>query len=112
MHVKTLMARGLVLASLAGGLPAWAGMALPDHQEFEAALQVPFRSAAVARPINLHFEYPGAAPGTPVAWEVALLGHDGRLLRRWQGQTTLQARTAQASVHWGGYDSQHRALAD
>lgn len=110
MHVKTLLARCLLAAGLAGGIPAWAGMALPDHQEFDASLQVPFRAATAARSIVMHFEYPGAAPGTPVAWEVALLGRDGQPLRTWQGQTVLHARTALASVRWDGRDNQHRAL--
>ena len=109
MPVKTLMARCLIVAGLACGMPAWASMALPDHQEFGAALQVPFQAAA-ARSIAMHFEYPGATSGTPVAWEVALLDHDGQVLRSWRGHTVLHARTAQASVRWDGYDSQHRAL--
>ena len=105
------MARALMLAGLGCcGLPvAWAGTVLPDHQEFEAALQVPFQAAA-ARSITLHFAYPGAAPGTPVAWEVALLDRDGRVLRAWNGQTTLHARTAAARVRWDGKDERHHAL--
>ncbi|SEJ20658.1 CehA/McbA family metallohydrolase [Frateuria terrea] len=110
MQVKTLTVRGLMLAGLACGMPAWAGMTLPDHQEFDAALQVPFRAEA-SRPITLHFEYPAATPGTPVAWEVAILDRQGRVRRAWQGHTVLQQRTAQAGVNWDGYDSRHRALA-
>ncbi|WP_424682014.1 CehA/McbA family metallohydrolase [Frateuria sp. YIM B11624] len=105
------MARALMLAGLGCcGLPAArAGTALPDHREFEASLQVPFQAAA-ARTIALHFAYPGAASGTPVAWEVALLDRDGRVLRRWDGHTTLRARTATASVRWDGRDDAHQAL--
>jgi hypothetical protein len=105
------MARALVLAGLGCcGLPAvWAATALPDHQEFEASLQVPFQAAA-GRPVTLHFAYPGATPGTPVAWEVTLLDRDGHALRAWQGQATLHARTATASLRWDGRDNRRQAL--
>jgi hypothetical protein len=111
MQARLLMARALLAAGLGccGLTAARAGTALPDHQEFEASLQVPFQAVA-ARTIALHFAYPGAASGTPVTWEVALLGRDGRELRRWDGHTTLHARTATASVRWDGKDDARQAL--
>src|SRR5690349_12132225 len=111
MQARFLMARTLMLAGLGCcGLPAaWAATALPDHQEFEASLQVPFQATA-GRPVALHFAYPGAAPGTPVAWEVALLDRDGRVLRAWEGHSTLHARTATARLRWDGKGSHGEAL--
>lgn len=109
MSMMKMMARSLMLAGAMLCLPAMAASALPDHQEFDAALQVPFR-AAVSRPIVMHFEYPGAAAGTPVAWEVALLGHDDQILRQWSGSTAMQQREAQATVHFDGRDSHAKPL--
>ena len=111
MQARFFVARALMLAGLGCcGLPAaLAGTALPDHQEFEASLQVPFQASA-GRPVLLHFAYPGATAGTPVAWEVALLDRDGQVLRAWGGHTTLQARTATAHLRWDGKDDQRQAL--
>ncbi|AND70020.1 hypothetical protein ATSB10_25660 [Dyella thiooxydans] len=91
--------------------PALATMPLPDHQEFGVALQVPF-TASATRPITLHFEYPGAAPGTPIAWEVDVLDASGQVRRHWQGSTTLaRARDSLVRMNWDGRDAQHAALA-
>ncbi len=109
MQWKTMIARSLVLAGLVFCWPALAAPALPDHQEFDAALQVPFRADA-ARSIVMHFEYPGATAGTPVAWQIALLDRGGNALREWNGSSVLHTRTAQASVGWDGFDSRHHAL--
>ncbi|MHB1056408.1 MAG: CehA/McbA family metallohydrolase [Rhodanobacter sp.] len=109
MPLTTMIARGFVLAGLMFCLPAPATTVLPDHQEFDAALQVPFRAHA-GRSIVMHFEYPGAAAGTPVAWQVSLLDRRGNAVREWNGNSVLHTRTAQASVAWDGLDSRHRAL--
>ncbi|WEN14189.1 Ig-like domain-containing protein [Rhodanobacter sp. AS-Z3] len=58
----------------------------------------------------MHFEYPGANPGTPVAWQIALLDRDGQLLREWNGGSVLHTRQAQASVRWDGLDAQLKPL--
>ncbi|MFC5525648.1 Ig-like domain-containing protein [Rhodanobacter ginsengisoli] len=108
--MKKMITRSLVLAGLVVCLPTLAGPAvLPDHQEFDAALQVPFQAAA-ARSFIMHFEYPGAAVGTPVAWQIVLLDRSGNPLREWNGSTALHARQSQASVSWDGLDSRHHAL--
>ena len=99
-----------MLAGLVMCLPTPAAPLLPDHQEFDASLQVPFRGDA-ARLIVMQFEYPGAAAGTPVAWQISLLDHAGNRLRTWDGNAVLHKRTAQATVTWDGLDSQHHALA-
>lgn len=110
MQMKKLISRTLVLASMVVCLPTMAkSPSLPDHQEFDAALQVPFRGDA-ARSIIMHFEYPGAVVGTPVAWEIALLDPSGDVLRNWNGHTTMQTSTAQAHMTWDGLDSKHQPL--
>jgi hypothetical protein len=110
MQLKNMIARSLVLAGLVVCLPTPAAPLLPDHQEFGASLQVPFRGNA-ARIITMQFEYPGAASGTPVAWQVSLLDHAGHELRAWDGNAVLQKRNAQAQVTWDGLDGKRHALA-
>jgi hypothetical protein len=109
MSLKTTIVCGLVAAGLVFCLPAPAAQLLPDHQEFDASLQVPFQASA-ARSITMHFEYPGATAGTPVAWQIALLDRSGNAVREWNGNSVLHARTAQASVRWDGFDSGHHTL--
>ncbi|RCS30798.1 carbohydrate-binding protein CenC [Rhodanobacter denitrificans] len=108
MNWKTRIAGGLLLACSIVAAPAFAG-SLPDHEEFEATLQVPFRSTGV-RPVTMHFSYPGAMPGTQVAWEVAVLGHDGGELRTWQGHSALGTGSTRAQVPWDGLDRQGHAV--
>ena len=111
MQRKSRIAGSLVLAGAVFCTPALATMPLPDHQEFGVALQVPF-TASATRPITLHFEYPGAAPGTPIAWEVDVLDASGQVRRHWQGSTTLaRARDSLVRMNWDGRDAQHAALA-
>jgi len=103
MDLKSMMAGGLMFAGVFVVGSAFAGV-LPDHEEFEAGLEVPF-AAAGARPIALHFSFPGATAGTPVAWEVVLLGANGSPLRTWKGQSAISAGHAQARVNWDGRDA-------
>lgn len=112
MQLKNKMLRSFVLAGLVSCAPAWAatGPAMPDHHEFDAALEVPFQAASV-RPIILHFGYPGATVGTPVAWEISLLDRGGHLVRQWNGSTIMHSPNAQARVMWDGYGVGRRALA-
>jgi hypothetical protein len=111
MQKKSWIAGSLVLAGAVFCTPALATMPLPDHQEFGVALQVPF-SATATRPITLHFEYPGAAPGTPIAWEVDVLDASGQVRRHWRGSTTLaKARDSLVRMNWDGRDAQRAALA-
>ena len=109
MQLRNKMLRSFVLAGLVSCAPVWATTAMPDHHEFEAALEVPFQAAGV-RPIILHFGYPGATVGTPVAWEISLLDRGGHLVRQWNGSTIMHAPNAQARVMWDGYGVSRRAL--
>jgi hypothetical protein len=109
MPSKKLIVCSLVLAGAVNCLSALAAVSLPDHHEFDATLQAPFRAAA-ARPITMQFSYPGAAAGTPVAWQIALLDRAGSVLRQWQGETRLRGSISQASVRWDGVDRNGRAL--
>lgn len=109
MSWKTKIVRSLVLAGCVACWPTLAAPLLPDHQEFDASLQVPFQAAA-GRDIVMHFEYPGANPGTPVAWQITLLDRQGSLLREWNGSSVLRTRQARAGVHWDGLDAHHKVL--
>ncbi|SFR92881.1 FlgD Ig-like domain-containing protein [Dyella sp. OK004] len=109
MELKRMMVGGLLAAGMMVLTPVMAG-SLPDHEEFEAALHVPF-NATGARNITLHFSYPGAAQGTPVAWEVELLSPNGAVVRSWQGQGAIRAGGTQAQVAWDGRDASGHALA-
>ena len=100
MEWKKLLIGGLMTAGVLGVYPAMAG-SLPDHEEFETGLYVPFQGAGV-RTVLLHFSYPGAAQGTPVAWSVDLLDGQGHVQRNWQGQSALRAGGTQARVAWDG----------
>ncbi|OZB61598.1 MAG: carbohydrate-binding protein CenC [Lysobacterales bacterium 14-68-21] len=111
MQRKSWIVGSLALAGAVFFTPVLANMPLPDHQEFGVALQVPF-TATATRPITLHFEYPGAAPGTPIAWEVDVLDASGQVRRHWQGSTTLaKARDTLVRMSWDGRDAQRAALA-
>ncbi|WP_049623899.1 CehA/McbA family metallohydrolase [Frateuria defendens] len=102
-------AAGMLLAGAMVIAPAHAAV-LPDHQEFDAMLEAPFKADG-ARPVALRFTYPGAAPGTALAWEVDALDRQGAVLRHWQGQTALGAgAAAQARLSWDGRDSHGDAL--
>ena len=59
----------------------------------------------------MHFEYPEATAGTPVAWEISLLSRDGSELRQWSVNTTMRQRNAHARINRDGPDSQARPLA-
>lgn len=89
MRLRTWITRSLMLAGWVACWSAPAAPVLPDHQEFDAALQVPFQAHA-GRAIVMHFEYPGAASGTPVAWQVAVLDRGGQVLREWDGGATTR----------------------
>lgn len=100
MEWKKLLTGSLMTAGMVFALPVLAGT-LPDHEEFETGLYVPFQGTG-ARTALLHFSYPGAVQGTPVAWSVDLLDGQGRVLRNWQGQSALRAGGTQAKVSWDG----------
>ena len=108
MEWKKLLTGSLLTAGIVMALPALAG-SLPDHEEFETGLHVPFKAAG-ARAITLHFSYPGATAGTPVAWEVALLDRNAEVLRTWQGQSAIRAGGTQAQVTWDGRGASGQAL--
>jgi hypothetical protein len=104
MVAGSLLAAGMMVLA-----PAMAG-ALPDHEEFDAALKVPFKAQG-NRAIGLYFSYPGVASGTPVAWTVDLLDTHGAVLRSWRGQAALRTGGTQAQVMWDGLGANGQALA-
>jgi hypothetical protein len=117
---------GLFMAALSGGAPhAWAApeshdssrlvvpaSKLPDHEEFEATLAVPFAASAgtAARDFALRFEYPGVGSPQVVAWELTLRDARGAAVRRLLGETGLQQHAVIRTVHWDGRSDSGRTL--
>ncbi|MBT9493474.1 MAG: hypothetical protein IV107_14275 [Paucibacter sp.] len=94
----------LLIASSAGSCLAQASS--PDHQEFEASLQVPFRAAAgaiaEARSFTLRFEYPQVEQAQTVSWRLELLDPAGALVQRWYGVESLVKGGLAVQVDWAG----------
>jgi len=113
----------LVMAALgAASLDAWAapdssrlvapGSKLPDHEEFEATLSVPFAApnGAPGRDLELSFEYPGVGTQQVVAWELTVRDSRGAGVRRMVGETSLLQRRVTRTVHWDGRGDGGRSL--
>jgi hypothetical protein len=80
------------------------GSKLPDHEEFEATLKIPFTSPAgtPGRDLELRFEYPGIGLQHAVGWELVLRDSRGVAVRRMVGETSLLQRPVTRTVHWDG----------
>ena len=77
----------------------------PDHTEFEATLQVPFRAQQAgneARSFTLNFDYPGAAQAQAVAWRVQLKNPKGKVVQSWYGIDALRNKALNKTVTWAG----------
>ena len=85
-------------------------IAHPDHYEFDATLDAPFRSASSSRPVVLRFDYPAAGGVTAAAWMLEAVSADGRVLRSWSDITTLRNQRGRVQVEWDGRDAQGNAL--
>jgi Bacterial Ig domain len=85
----------------------------PDHHEFEAALNAPFRGdAGEAREFRLFFSYIDAVDPSTVAWRVELLSQDGKQLHReWLGEERLFRQPIEVAVPWNGRDSNQKSVA-
>jgi hypothetical protein len=92
--------------SLALSYPVLAS--IPDHQEFEASLNVPFRfdpqlrSGDEARYFTLNFEFPLVAHEQAVTWRVELLAPNGQVVERWYGIESLWRQPVAQKILWGG----------
>lgn len=94
-----------LLAALSAAGLAFAAIS-PDHQEFEATLQVPYRAEATAiaeaRTFTLRFEYPQVERTQTVSWRLELLDPAGVQVQRWYGVETLVKGELTVKVDWAG----------
>ncbi len=133
MHMHALAARGLrwtalaalsLIAACGGGnkeLEAPAPTAQPtlsealmakvraaskyaDHQEFHAALDVPYTGTPQtgARSFTVQMAYPGAPLALPMVYRVELIAPDGKLLQRWVGTHLHDGSPASVALAWAG----------
>lgn len=113
------LALGLALASatFAAGAtaptaPRDAGLRLPDHYEFNAMLDAGFRADAQgAHGLRLAFDYPGAGGATFATWQVDVVATDGKVLRRWIGETALVDGRGMTRLAWDGRDDRGHVAA-
>jgi len=82
----------------------------PDHYEFDATLDAPFRAQGGRWPIVLRFDYPGAGGATAAAWTLEAIAPDGRVVHAWNGITPLANQRARAQVLWNGRGQSGRGL--
>ncbi len=96
----------LLLSAGAAGSGLAANAISPDHQEFEATVQVPYRAAAnaiaEARTFTLRFEYPQVEQAQTVSWRLDLLDPTGALVQRWYGVESLVKGELAVQVDWAG----------
>ena len=85
---------------------------LPDHEEFEATLNVPFvaKTGSAARDLELRFEYPGLALQHLVGWELIVRDARGVSVRRMVGEANLLQRPVARTLHWDGRSDSGQAL--
>ena len=87
----------------------------PDHHEFEAALDVPFNASDAltgARTFTVQLDYLGAPEGQLFAYRVELLGPDGRLVQRWNGQQRYAGKPLAVHLPWAGRSGAQAKLVD
>lgn len=79
---------------------------IPDHQEFDATLHVPFRAdsqaGAEARYFTMEFEYPYVTKEQAVTWRLELVGADGRVIDHWYGLEKLFKKSVRTQMFWNG----------
>ena len=75
----------------------------PDHREFNAALDVPYRASASApRTITVHLSYPDQGRRHRTWWRLTLQRSNGAPLRSWHGSATLGAQPRTITLRWDG----------
>ena len=87
---------------------------LPDHEEFEATLRVPFASTSgrAGRDLELRFEYPGLGSEQVIGWELVVRDARGVSVRRMEGETSLLQRPVVRTVRWDGRSDAGQSLPD
>lgn len=79
---------------------------IPDHNEFEASLHVPFLANAGARPgdesrtFTLEFDFPLNKQEQTVAWRLEILRNDGTVLERKYGTEKLLDKATSVKIIW------------
>lgn len=84
----------------------------PDHYEFDATLEAPFRAQAGRRPIVLRFDYAMAGHVTAAAWELDAIAPDGTVVRSWSGITPLDRQRGRTQITWDDRGGDKRSLPD
>jgi hypothetical protein len=100
------LARALPVAMLCSlAAQAQAAGRLPlEHDELEAAVEVPYRAAADgSRRLRISLLHPGAQ-ATAVAWQLDIVAADGALLKRWRGDARAGDRSQTLDISWNGRD--------
>jgi hypothetical protein len=97
----------LSIAALSGGAYA----ASPDHHEFDATLEAPYRGdPGDAREFVLHFAFPDATDPATVAWRLEVQDPAGRRVQAWYGEVPFYGKPVDVRVPWDGRDAAQRAL--
>lgn len=85
----------------------------PDHHEFEATLEAPYRGDnGDAREFVLNFSYPDASDPATVAWRLQLDDGSGRRVQVWYGEVPFYGKPVTVRVPWDGRDTQRKSLGD
>jgi hypothetical protein len=97
----------LSIAALSGSVYA----ASPDHHEFDATLEAPYRGdRGDAREFVLHFAFPDATDPATVAWRLEVQDPAGRRVQAWYGEVPFYGKPVDVRVPWDGRDAAQRAL--
>ena len=98
----------VLIAALDGSAYA----ASPDHHEFDATLEAPYRGdSGDAREFVLHFAFPDATDPATVAWRLEVQDPAGRRVQAWYGEVPFYGKPVDVRVPWDGRDVARRTLA-
>ena len=84
---------------------------LPDHYEFDAHLSANFRPDARGEfKLRLGFDFPGAGDATLSTWQIDVVSPQGKVIRRWIGETGLREGRGSYRFSWNGRDEANRSV--
>ncbi|MDN3576481.1 CehA/McbA family metallohydrolase [Chitinimonas viridis] len=111
---QTTYCVALALSLAVSSALAAPGSRNPDHFEFDATLSAPYAGRDIngARTFALQFDYPGAHYLQTVAWRLELLDPKGKLVERWDGESSYLGRPLTVEVPWAGRSGKHAGLPD
>ncbi len=86
----------------------------PDHDEFEASLDVPFASAEAsgARKFTVNMSYPGSTAAQTFVWQLELRDPENKVVQAWSGETPHSNTESSVVVTWPGRVGHQAALPD